>query len=57
MINNGKDAGQEVPHVHIHVIPREENDGALVISEKQHYDEGEIDKYSALLALKDDDLF
>ena len=25
--NNGKAAGQEVPHIHIHVIPRFENDG------------------------------
>lgn len=57
MINNGKDAGQEVPHVHIHVIPRKENDGALIISEKQHYEDGEIDKYATLLALKDEDLF
>ncbi|OYT43514.1 MAG: HIT family hydrolase [Candidatus Aenigmarchaeota archaeon ex4484_56] len=26
-INNGKCAGQEVPHVHFHIIPRFENDG------------------------------
>lgn len=25
--NNGKAAGQEVPHIHVHVIPRFENDG------------------------------
>lgn len=25
--NNGKASGQEVPHLHIHVIPRFENDG------------------------------
>ena len=25
--NNGKVAGQEVPHVHIHIIPRREDDG------------------------------
>lgn len=56
MINNGKDAGQEVPHVHIHIIPRKENDGALVISEKQAYSDGEIDKYASLLKLTDDDL-
>jgi histidine triad (HIT) family protein len=27
-IHNGKEAGQEVPHVHIHVIPRNRGDGA-----------------------------
>ena len=27
-IHNGKEAGQEIPHVHIHVIPRESGDGA-----------------------------
>jgi histidine triad (HIT) family protein len=27
-IHNGKEAGQEVPHVHIHVIPRKRGDGA-----------------------------
>ena len=27
-IHNGKDAGQEVPHVHIHIIPRTIDDGA-----------------------------
>lgn len=27
MQNNGKAAGQEVPHLHIHVIPRFKNDG------------------------------
>ena len=26
-IHNGKDAGQEVPHVHIHIVPRSINDG------------------------------
>ncbi len=25
--NNGKAAGQEVPHLHMHIIPRYENDG------------------------------
>ena len=27
-IHNGKEAGQEIPHVHIHVIPRKRGDGA-----------------------------
>jgi len=27
-IHNGKDSGQEIPHVHVHLIPRESDDQA-----------------------------
>ncbi len=27
-IHNGKESGQEIPHVHVHIIPRFSNDGA-----------------------------
>ena len=27
-VHNGKEAGQEVPHVHVHIIPRDESDSA-----------------------------
>ncbi|MEO9307281.1 HIT superfamily hydrolase [Nitrosotalea sinensis] len=27
-IHNGKESGQEVPHVHVHLIPRKASDGA-----------------------------
>ena len=27
-IHNGKEAGQEVPHVHVHLIPRSQHDSA-----------------------------
>jgi histidine triad (HIT) family protein len=27
-IHNGKESGQEVPHVHVHIIPRSADDGA-----------------------------
>ena len=27
-IHNGREAGQEIPHVHIHIIPRKRGDGA-----------------------------
>lgn len=27
-VHNGKDAGQEVPHVHVHLVPRIEGDSA-----------------------------
>ncbi len=30
-INNGPESGQEVPHVHIHVIPRSRGDGGGII--------------------------
>jgi histidine triad (HIT) family protein len=30
-IHNGKDAGQEIPHVHVHLVPRSENDSAGAI--------------------------
>ena len=27
-LHNGKDSGQEIPHVHIHLIPRSKEDSA-----------------------------
>ena len=30
-IHNGKDAGQEAPHVHVHLVPRSNNDSAGAI--------------------------
>lgn len=27
-VHNGKESGQEVPHVHVHIIPRSTSDGA-----------------------------
>lgn len=30
-IHNGSDAGQEVPHVHVHIVPRKSSDGAGAI--------------------------
>ena len=26
-IHNGKDAGQEIPHLHVHIVPRKHGDG------------------------------
>lgn len=30
-VHNGKDAGQEVPHVHVHLVPRSNTDSAGAI--------------------------
>jgi len=30
-IHNGKDAGQEIPHVHLHIVPRKPGDGGSTI--------------------------
>ena len=30
-IHNGKDAGQEIPHIHLHIVPRKPGDGGTAI--------------------------
>lgn len=30
-VHNGREAGQEVPHVHVHIVPRKSGDGAGAI--------------------------
>jgi histidine triad (HIT) family protein len=30
-IHNGRDAGQEIPHMHVHIVPRKKGDGAGAI--------------------------
>jgi histidine triad (HIT) family protein len=50
MQSNGKAAGQLVPHYHVHVIPRFDNDG-LEHWPGQKYEEGEMDKYKEKLQL------
>ena len=51
LINNGPAAGQEIPHLHIHVIPRYKDDGQTFGFEKTKYADGEIAQYGAMLAL------
>ena len=52
MINNGPASGQEVPHLHIHVIPRFSGDGkTFVFPSKEKYEEGEMAKYGEILKI------
>ncbi len=51
MINNSPASGQEVPHLHIHVIPRFSGDGKTPQFKKDKYEDDEILKYGELLKL------
>ena len=42
IINNSKAANQEIPHLHIHVIPRYFEDGVIVKPKHDIYEENEI---------------
>ena len=42
IINNDPASGQEVPHLHIHVIPRFKDDGRRHFQEHDKYDDGEM---------------
>ena len=48
LLNNKKIAGQAIPHVHFHLIPRFENDGVLVERWTEHsYEQGEDKKIAS----------
>ncbi len=51
MINNSPASGQEVPHLHIHVIPRFTADGKTPVFRKTSYEEGEAAEYGKMLSL------
>ncbi|MEA2036301.1 MAG: HIT family protein [Nanoarchaeota archaeon] len=44
-MNNKKVAGQIVPHVHLHIIPRFKNDGFRTNWQHKKYADKEIEKY------------
>jgi histidine triad (HIT) family protein len=47
-VHNGKESGQEIPHVHIHIIPRTTSDGAgpvhSMFSKRPSLNEEEFEK-------------
>ena len=51
MINNSPASGQEVPHLHIHVIPRYSGDGKTPVFKKEKYADGEAAAYGEKLKI------
>jgi histidine triad (HIT) family protein len=52
IMNNGASAGQEVFHAHIHVVPRTQDDHALVTPMHISYEPGEAAKVTKSIASK-----
>jgi len=51
IINNDPASGQEVPHIHIHVIPRYTGDGRRHFQDHDVYADGEMAEIGARLKL------
>ena len=51
MINNDPASGQEVPHIHVHVIPRFEGDGRKLFTLHDKYEENEMAQYGEKLKI------
>ena len=54
-IHNGRESGQEIPHVHVHLIPRSSDDSAGAVhsmfSQKLELSESEIDELCSKLRI------
>ena len=54
-VHNGKDSGQEIPHVHVHLNPRTSEDSAAAVhsmfSQKLELSESEIDELCSKLRI------
>ena len=54
-VHNGKQSGQEIPHVHVHLIPRSKDDSAGAVhsmfSQKLELSESEIDELCSKLRI------
>lgn len=51
IINNSPASGQEVPHLHIHVIPRFKDDGISFFPPALKYEENEAQEYGEKLKI------
>ena len=54
-IHNGKEAGQEIPHLHVHLVPRNSSDSAgpihSMFNSSLQMTDSEIEKYFNLLKI------
>ena len=54
-IHNGETAGQEIPHVHVHLVPRSKSDSAgpihIMFNSSLNLSNSEIEKYYNLLKI------
>lgn len=52
-IHNGKESGQDIPHVHVHIVPRNSSDGAGPIHnmfvKRPALDENEFEKITKII--------
>jgi histidine triad (HIT) family protein len=48
-VNNGKAAGQVIPHLHVHIVPRYKDDGLEFNWPHKKYEEGELQEFAAKL--------
>ena len=49
IINNGKESGQEIAHLHLHIIPRFKDDNKNIHLSKETYSAGEMTDYGKTL--------
>lgn len=50
IINNNRCAGQVIPHLHLHIIPRHSNDGIRFHRNPKSYPEGEMAKVAQAIS-------
>ncbi len=54
-IHNGEDAGQEIPHIHVHLVPRSKSDSAgpihSMFNSSLQLSDVEIEKYYNMLKI------
>jgi histidine triad (HIT) family protein len=54
-VHNGKESGQEIPHMHVHIIPRKSDDGAgsvhSMFRKRPHITSDELDQIAKKLGL------